>query len=145
MAVDKLVDSAQLDSDLEDVADAIRAKGGTSAQLAFPNGFISAIEAIPTGGGSVTTVTFGDDAVFMCGYIIGYVDGNGAFQHATELAVMSEVSYQMLSGSMLVWCSTQDPSMSGEITGTITGMSLAYSVTFGSGFNALYFRFYLVD
>jgi len=51
MAVDKLVDSAQLDADLEDIADAIRAKGGTSASLAFPNDFVSAIEAIPTGGG----------------------------------------------------------------------------------------------
>lgn len=52
MAVDKLVDSGQLDSDLEDIADAIRAKGGTSAQLAFPNGFVSAIENIPSGGGT---------------------------------------------------------------------------------------------
>ena len=51
MAVDKLVDSAQLNSDLEDIADAIRTKGGTSAQLAFPNEFVSAINAIPTGGG----------------------------------------------------------------------------------------------
>ena len=50
MAVDKLVDSAQLDADLEDIADAIRAKGGTSASLAFPNDFVSAVQAIPTGG-----------------------------------------------------------------------------------------------
>ena len=49
MAVDKLVDSAQLDADLEDIADAIRAKGGTSASLAFPNDFVSAVQAIPTG------------------------------------------------------------------------------------------------
>lgn len=49
MAVDKLVDSAQLDADLEDIADAIRTKGGTSAQMAFPAGFVSAVQAIPTG------------------------------------------------------------------------------------------------
>lgn len=49
MALDKLVDGAQLDSDLGDIADAIRAKGGTSAQLAFPQGFVDAVEAIPTG------------------------------------------------------------------------------------------------
>ena len=53
MAVDKLVDSTQLDADLTSVADAIRTKGGTSASLAFPSGFVSAINAIPTGGGSV--------------------------------------------------------------------------------------------
>lgn len=51
MAVDKLVDSAQLDADLTSVANAIRTKGGTSAQLAFPQGFVDAVEAIETGGG----------------------------------------------------------------------------------------------
>ena len=37
--------------DLTSVANAIRTKGGTSAQLAFPSGFVSAIAAIPSGGG----------------------------------------------------------------------------------------------
>ena len=46
-----MVDVAQLDSDLEDVADAIRAKSGGSSQLAFPAGFISEIGSIQTGGG----------------------------------------------------------------------------------------------
>lgn len=46
MAVDKLVDSTQLDSDLTSVANAIRTRGGTSSQLAFPNGFVSAVGAI---------------------------------------------------------------------------------------------------
>lgn len=49
MAVDKLVDSTQLDSDLTSVANAIRTKGGTSAQLAFPSGFVTAVQNIPTG------------------------------------------------------------------------------------------------
>lgn len=55
MALDALVDSAQLDSDLTSVADAIREKGGTSAQLAFPTEFVSAIEAISGGGGGGNT------------------------------------------------------------------------------------------
>lgn len=50
MAVDKLVDSTQLDADLTSIANAIRTKGGTSAQLAFPQGFVDAVEAIETGG-----------------------------------------------------------------------------------------------
>lgn len=37
------------DTDLKKVADAIRAKGGTSAPLAYPSGFVSAIQAIPSG------------------------------------------------------------------------------------------------
>ena len=52
MAVDKLVDSSQLNSDLTSVANAIRTKGGTSAQLTFPSGFVSAINDIVTGGGT---------------------------------------------------------------------------------------------
>lgn len=48
MAYDKVVDSASLDSKLTQVADAIRTKGNTSADLQFPSGFISAIQAIQT-------------------------------------------------------------------------------------------------
>ena len=58
MAVDKLVDSTQLDADLTSVANAIRTKGGTSAALAFPADFVSAIAAIPSGGSGSPTATF---------------------------------------------------------------------------------------
>lgn len=37
------------DTDLTAVADAIRTKGGTSADLVFPHGFVDAIDAIETG------------------------------------------------------------------------------------------------
>lgn|GEM_PF-3308121 len=57
MAVDKLVDSTQLDTDLTAVANAIRTKGGTSVPLAFPSGFVSAVEAIETGGGGSAAVS----------------------------------------------------------------------------------------
>lgn len=63
----KLVNATSLDAGLTDIADAIRAKGGTSADLAFPGGFVSAVEAIPTGGGSgavlVASGTFVGDSV----------------------------------------------------------------------------------
>ena len=38
-------------TDLTSVANAIRTKGGTTAQLVYPSGFVSAINAIDTGGG----------------------------------------------------------------------------------------------
>lgn len=50
MAYDKMVDSAQLDAGLSEIAGAIRAKGGTTDQLAFPAGFKAAVEALPAGG-----------------------------------------------------------------------------------------------
>lgn len=56
MPLDKLVDSAQLDSDLEDVADAIRAKSGGSSRLVFPAGFVSEIQAIQSGGGEAVLI-----------------------------------------------------------------------------------------
>lgn len=49
MALDKLVDSVQLDADLTSVADEIRSKGGTASSLAFPDDFIVAIRNISTG------------------------------------------------------------------------------------------------
>ena len=73
MAYDKVVDSASLDSKLTQVADAIRTKGNTSADLQFPSGFISAIQAIQTGtelkivvsvtSGATVTATKGSQVV----------------------------------------------------------------------------------
>lgn len=51
MAIDKAIDSAALDAGLTDIADAIRKKGGTSAEMTFPDGFIDAIEDIDTAQG----------------------------------------------------------------------------------------------
>lgn len=42
------------DSSLTSIADAIRAKSGTSAQLEFPTDFVSAIQNIPSGSSSTT-------------------------------------------------------------------------------------------
>ena len=48
MAFDKIIDSAQLESDLTSVAAAIRAKGATADPLSFPAGFVSAVNNIFT-------------------------------------------------------------------------------------------------
>ena len=45
------------DTDLKVVADAIRAKAGSTAQLSFPNGFVTAVNEIQTGGGGGGTCT----------------------------------------------------------------------------------------
>lgn len=55
MALDKVVDSTVLDTGMKSVADAIRAKAGTTDLLAWPDGFKAAVECIQTGGGSGTT------------------------------------------------------------------------------------------
>ena len=55
MAFDKVVDSAVLDAGMKSVADAIRAKAGTTDLLAWPDGFKAAVEGIQTGGGGGST------------------------------------------------------------------------------------------
>lgn len=52
MALDKVVDSAVLDAGMSLVADAIRAKAGTTEPLSWPDGYKSSIEAIAVGSGS---------------------------------------------------------------------------------------------
>lgn len=54
MAYDKIVDSAVLDANLTIIANAIRAKGGSSASLEFPYGMAAAINAIESGSGGNT-------------------------------------------------------------------------------------------
>lgn len=46
-----MADYKATDTEFTAVANAIRTKGGTSSQLVWPNGFVSAVNAIPTGGG----------------------------------------------------------------------------------------------
>ena len=73
MAYDKVIDSSALDANLASIAEAIRTKGGTTDQLVFPAGFISAIEAIEAGGGggfdSIQTVSgsFTPDSLITAG------------------------------------------------------------------------------
>ena len=48
------------DVDLTAIADAIRTKGGTSEQLEYPDGFVTAIENLSTGSGAVTIDEYAD-------------------------------------------------------------------------------------
>ena len=66
MALDKVVDSAALDAGMKSVADAIRAKTGTTDLLAWPDGFKAAVEGIQTGGGQA----------FQCGTVVSANDTN---------------------------------------------------------------------
>lgn len=60
MANEYLINSA----DMITVADAIRAKGGTSEALVFPDGFVSAVQAIQAGGGGTIPAASSKDVNF---------------------------------------------------------------------------------
>jgi hypothetical protein len=53
-----MADYLTTDTELASVASAIRSKGGTSSPLVYPTGFVSAINAIPTGGGGIKYAKF---------------------------------------------------------------------------------------
>ena len=82
------------DTDLTSVANAIRTKGGTSAQLEFPTDFVSAIGAIPSGGGGAViktgtvtvasnsnTLTFPCDVYPKAVQVFATVDGSYDTRH----------------------------------------------------------------
>ena len=71
MALDKAIDSAQLDANLTTIADAIRTKGGTSDALVFPAGFVSAVQAIQAGGGGTMPSASSKDVNFYDYYSYG--------------------------------------------------------------------------
>ena len=117
MAFDKAVDSAQLNADLTSVANAIRTKGKTSAQLAFPAGFISAVQAVQTGiapklvvqtsAGASVTITKGSTT------ISGTAGADGTFTR--EIPEAGEwkvtVSGDGLSDSKTILIGTQSVSL----------------------------------
>lgn len=78
-----LVDGA----DLTSVANAIRTKGGTSGQLAFPQGFVDAIDAIQTSGGAEWTTRGVLMRTEPSGRIVidGYVPQSTALQNNTGI------------------------------------------------------------
>lgn len=113
MAYDKVVDSAKLNSGLASVANAIRKKSGASGTLAFPDGFISAIEQIAVGGGAVSgevrdiTLEASTSNEFMLLFRNGFVAANYLkngflallFQVTPRAAAASEI-YSVVHGNL---------------------------------------------
>lgn len=86
---------------LRDVADSIREKGGTSAQLEFPNGWKNAIDDIETGGGS--SVSAGDV----------WQDANGLVHLASEASGGDDVPDD---GKTRIWIHIADETPDNRLT-----------------------------
>ena len=91
MAIDKAVDSAALDAGMLSVADAIRAKAGTTGQLAWPDGFITAISGIETGGGGASWVTI-SETLPNAMYQLGDVNMDGSITQDDANEIMNYLS-----------------------------------------------------
>ena len=84
----KVVNADQLDADLTTVSDAIQAKADTEGPFVFPDGFVSAISAIQTGGGgggAAPSATWND---------VTFVDYDGRVLYSyslTEVQALTEL------------------------------------------------------
>jgi len=93
--------------ELQSVANAIRAKGGTSESLAFPSGFVSAIEGIETGGGGDNSVEDGIITKTISGsYYNSRVTniGDNAFYNCTSLTTVSFPACAYIGNSAFYNC-----------------------------------------
>lgn len=88
MALDKVIDSAALDAGMTAVADAIRAKAGTTEPLAWPDGFITAISGIETGGGGASWVTI-SETLPNAMYKLGDVNMDGSLTQDDGIEIMN--------------------------------------------------------
>ena len=128
MSVDKLVDSTQLDSDLTSVANAIRTKGGTSSQLAFPSGFVSAINNIPTGGGStLITKNIGANGTYNAssdsadGYSQVTVAVPNSYSQSDEGKVVSNGALVAQTSDTVTQNDTYDTTLINSLTVNVSG------------------------
>lgn len=122
------------DTELISIANAIRTKGGTQAQLEFPTGFVSAIQAIPTGGSNLQEKTVTQNGIVLpdAGYdglsrvivnvptggqepAVLYEDGEEFVEFYTWIQRDTNTSINFDSDSILWSC--QSVSYSGSILG----------------------------
>lgn len=89
MALDKIVDSAKLNSGLTAIADAIREKTGKAEKLLFPDGFVDAIMAI-TAKTETPKITFSSPSPFTIATFNGKKNWDGALYYSTDAAVWVE-------------------------------------------------------
>ena len=95
-------------TDLTSVANAIRTKGGTTAQLVYPSGFVSAINAIETGGGgSDELVNSLIDRTISGAYVNNTVTIIGRYGLAgcTKLTSVMLPAVRITDGNSMVDCS----------------------------------------
>ena len=96
-------------TDLKAVADAIRTKAGSTAQLSFPDGFVTAVNGIQTGGGGGAgfKVTFPATAAnwnFVSSKAVLYLADNTT----KSIADYSSISGQTIENVIGIGCQSND-------------------------------------
>ena len=100
MADYRVIDVEQLESDLTVVADSIREKGGTSEQLAFPNGMADAVRGIQSGGSDdnsqyATEIKFANMNLFGKPKVSISLNGISSLRHVFNASVLNETVQEL--------------------------------------------------
>lgn len=127
-----MADYLVTDTELTSVANAIRTKGGTSADLSFPTEFVSAIEAIATGK-RIATGTYTATSNVTSGYVTIETVANLGFTPRYVILYRTNIP----SAQNHIFASLKIPkhgSSSGWSIQVRRGSSMTtFSVSFGSG------------
>lgn len=105
------------DTDLKKVANAIRAKGGTSANLSYPDGFVSAIQAIPQ-----TTTLLASNIAINDGILTFSVDRRFYIEGTCSFIVIEQVNMPIYK--LVLWKNSDLIDTYNSINSTSTGYTL---------------------
>lgn len=128
-----MADYLVTDTELTDVADAIRTKGGTSTALEWPDDYVDAIDAIETGGGGGSLTTKSVTVTIMSGGDVQNVYYTNANGQVAESGSASTVTVNAAVGTVLVAQAPQ-PATAGVIS--VSGATVLYRQ--GSASNGRY-------
>lgn len=112
MAYDKVVDSSVLDAGLKQIADAIREKGGTSDNLAFPQAMAEAIAAIEAGGGLKYETALATNLSLFDIVRFGKYDGKELFWFVSDTGYEGHIILTLLQNGLM-----QEMSFNGQGNG----------------------------
>lgn len=137
-----MTDYLVTDTELTSIANAIRTKGGTSASLTYPTGFVTAINNIPTGGTptlQTVTKTYTPKSSAITENITpgsGY-DGIDEADITVEGVVCSNLSAGNIKSGVTVkvGTATDDDSVT-SVTGTYTPALTTKNITANGTYNA---------
>ena len=116
-------------TDLKAVADAIRTKAGSTAQLSFPDGFVSAVNGIQTGGGGAGfKVTFPATATNwnrVYGDYSGLLMADGTVKPITDYSTLAGQTFEGVIGIRCYGSAGYDVLKMTLLSGTIAQTNVA--------------------
>ena len=124
-------------TDLKAVADAIRTKAGSTASLAFPDGFVSAVNGIQTGGGGIGyKVTFPATATNwkIYGDNSGLLMADGTIKPITDYSTLAGKTFEGVVGIRCYGLNSYDVLKMTLSSGTIAQTNVASQTTSPTSF-----------